>query len=275
MPTRKFYSHCPLFYGFKGTVFDLEGEDRKVDYLTLLCRNWTDLPYPVMQEYFKNHELVYDWDEYKRLLYPEIIKAVGDLIYEQTEIRIDMKSVREEIFYIQAAKGWYEQTRIYMEVQMDPEEVIAYIKQDWNSFVKFLPCRNANVTEKWLDPSFWDSPKAVGLVLEFLATHNAKSPGEYVTSRVLDNVDPKEYTTTPEDFTSYIEDVGAFEFRAEYDRLMLQGDRYLEIMKKQQPRKWTKYKKQVADGKDRVLRELAEELAEKIAEYAPLTMRRL
>lgn len=268
MPTHKFYSHCPLFYGFKGTVFDLEGEDRKVDYLTLLCRNWTDLPYQVMQEYFKSHELEYDWDGYKKVLYPEIIDAVGELIAENAGIAIGTNFIREEIFSIQAKKGWYEQTRIYMEIQMDPEEVVAYLRQNWSDFENFLAKWKAKVTERWLDPSLWDSPRIVELVLEFLAIHEAKNPGDWITSRALEFANPGEYLTTPEDFTNYIENVGAFDFRAEYDRLMLQGDRYLEIMKRQHPRGWKKYVKQVADGKERVVRELAEELAEKIAEYA-------
>ena len=268
MPTQKFYAHCPLFYGLKGTVFDLEDEDQRIAYLTNLCETWTSLPYPVMQEYFKHHELEYDWDEYKKVLYPERIKATGDLIYENTEIDIEMNFIREENFTILRGKHAYEQTKLYMEAWINPEELTAYIQQDWSAFENFLGQKKAKCTEKWLNPKLWDSPRVVETLLEYLAVHEAKNPGDYIASQVLENVNPEEYITTPEDFTNYIEDIGAFDFRTEYDRLMLQGNRYLEIMKRQHPRKWTKYVKPVTDGKERVVRELAEELAEKIAEYA-------
>jgi hypothetical protein len=273
MSTITIYTYVPCFPGFTGNVLALNELEHVKDYLDDLCYHW-DMPLPVIEEYFKQHnELTFDWDAYRKDACPVYCNAVEDLIYKSTDYDIDvtLSFVRQE-YITTIGRRVTEEEKLVAKADFDPEILIAYIRTDADSFTKYLKKRKAKPDlEKWLNPDNWvNQPRALELILEYILASTVKNPVEKLAENFLHEVDPEEYIGTPEDFTNYIQDDegdACYRLNAEYERLMRQGPAYLEAMKKTHPRGWRKYIPEVERGKVRVIRELAEDLDRDIRKY--------
>lgn len=273
MSTITIYTYVPCFPGFTGNVLALNELEHVKNYLDDLCYHW-DMPLPVIEEYFKQHnELTFDWDAYRKDAYPVYCDAVADLIYKSTNYDVDvtLSFVRQE-YITTIGRRVTEEEKIVAKADFDPEPLIAYIRTDADAFTKYLKKRKAKADlEKWLNPDNWvNQPRALELVLEYILASTVKNPVEALAENFLHEVDPEEYIGTPDDFTSYMqdnEDSSLFELNAEYERLMNQGWLYLEAMKHDHPKDWEKYVPEVEKGKARVIRELAEDLDKDIKRF--------
>ena len=98
MSTITIYTYVPCFPGFTGNALALNELEHVKNYLDDLCYRW-DMPRPVIEEYFKQHnELTFDWDAYRKDAYPVYCDAVEDLIYKSTDYDVDvtLSFVRQE-----------------------------------------------------------------------------------------------------------------------------------------------------------------------------------
>jgi len=275
MPTKTFTTICPCFPGFYESYLSFDG-DREQDYIDRLAENW-DIPHDILDEYFKHHELDFNNAEYEAAVATEFVEFVEMELFA----RLNDRDVKAAFVRISSPAYYnFETDKVVMNIKLDPEKVIAKCHEHYEDFSKylderlsprsgFIPFYGTN-PEWWLDADNWNELPVLGLILDFIVRIDLPDAEWDLSELTMEQVDLDEYITLPKGMDEFLYDNvenGLDELNREYARLMRQPYLYLEAMEKQgnPPEKYTL---EIRRGKARVISELAEEMAERIAGYA-------
>lgn len=273
MPTQTFTTVCPCFPGFYESYLSFDG-DREQTYLDNLAENW-DFPRPLLNAYFWDHDLDFKRDEYMA----EVGQVYLDYVAEELHEYLADGAVAAFVRISSPSYYNFETDKVIGNIRLNPEDVIRQCREHYEDFKKyldknfsprsgFIPFYGTN-PEWWLDVDNRNELPVLGTLLDFILRFHVQDPEWHFSELTMEQVDLDEFISLPKNVAKWFEDYdGPEELAREYARLMHQGDLYLDIMKDQHPDDWEKYVPEVHRGKDRVIRELADEMAEKITEYA-------
>lgn len=275
MPTQTFQTICPCFPGFYESYLSFDG-DREQDFIDRLAENY-DIPHDVLDNYFKDHELDFDNSKYEAAVGAEFVEFVEMELFAQLEdpqVKAAFVRISSPAFYN------FETDKVVMNIKLNPKRVIAKCREHYEEFQQyldehfaprsgFIPFYGTN-PEWWLDVDNWSELPILGAILDFIIRRGLPDAEWALSESTMEHIDVDEYISLPkgmEDFLYDNEGNGLDELNREYRRLMNQPWLYLKAMEKQgNPPE--KYNLEIARGRYRVIEELAEEMAEKIASYA-------
>ena len=273
MPTKTFTTICPCFPGFYESYLSFDG-DREQTFIDNLAEYW-DFPQKLLNAYFRDHDLDFKRDEYMA----EVSQVYCDYVAEELHNWLLNGAVATFVEVRSPRYYNFETDQVIMNIKLDPKDVIHQCREHYEDFKKyldehftprsgFIPFYGTN-PEWWLDVDNWSETIVLGTILDFILRFHVQDPEWHFSELTMEQVDLDEFISLPENAAKWFEDYDeAEEISREYARLMHQGDLYLDIMRDQNPDDWEKYVPEVHRGKERMLHELTEELAEKIAAYA-------